>query len=327
MRTASLFDRFFLIRPSLLVPVWTFLLLGHYHSTPRAPQLAVPGKVLLALLTYSAVMAGVYILNQLTDRESDRLNRKLFLLAEGHLSVVSASIQMALLLAAGTILSILFFSPVFTLFLFLSLVLGILYSLPPFRLKARPFLDLASNAIGYGGLNFAIGWLATDSISAGTVALALPYILAVGGVFVSTTILDIPGDRRVRDRTIGVCLGSHSARWVAALLVGAALLSSIAVGNWICLIASAVSLPFFVAAGLRRGDRIVSLSVRTGPPILVLITAIIYPFFGPVLVVGILLTRWYYKKRFGLVYPSLMEERRTEHLTDEEPTQRKIPGA
>jgi 1,4-dihydroxy-2-naphthoate octaprenyltransferase len=139
-------------------------------------------------------------------------------------------------------------------------------------------------------------------------------------------VLDIPGDLRVGDRTTGVYLGDVLARRIAAFLVGAALLSSILVGNWICCIASAVSFPLFVRAAFLRGERSILLSIRVGAPVLVLIAALIYPLFGLLLLLGLLLTRWYYRRRFGLIYPSLREDRRTAHDNNQEAVQQKIPG-
>jgi chlorophyll synthase len=308
MRAKFLLDRIFLVRPSLLVPVWTFLLLGNYHSSPRIPQFAVPTRFLLAVLAYSMLPAGIYILNQLTDRESDRLNKKLFLIAGGHISTRSASIQMILLLAGGVIISILFFSREFGFFITLSLGLGILYSVRPIRLKARPFLDLLANAVGYGLLNFGIGWLVTGTLSSRMVVVSLPYMLAVAGVFVNTTIPDIPGDREAGDLTSGVFMGRDLSLRAGAILVGMSLIVSLLVGNRVCLVASALALPFFVIAAARPGGSFVSLSVRVGAPVLVLITAMIYPLFGLVLIGGVIVTRWYYKRRFDLVYPRLVEE-------------------
>ena len=309
MKLQRFWDRVFLGRPALLVPVWTFLLLGNYHAFPTGFQMFLPGAVLVAFVTYSMLMAGIYVLNQICDRESDRLNRKLFLIPEGHIGVASAAFQAMVLIGVSVLLAS-FFSVPFLLFFAMSVALGLLYSVPPFKLKGRPVLDMAANAVGYGFLNFGVGWLATRDFSVRMIELSLPYALAIAAVYLNTTILDISGDREAGDITTGVWLGPKNTGILAAVLMAAALVISLLVRNYICFCASVIALPLFLWTATKAARNRTLISVRVGAAILVLAVCILYPLFLGVLVLGFFLTRWYYRSRFGVVYPSILEPRR-----------------
>lgn len=306
MKLQPFWDRLFLMRPTLLVPTWTFLLLGNYHSFPQAPKFIPDSKVILAFLSYTMLLAGIYILNQIYDRESDRLNRKLFLIPEGHVRVRSAVLQMILLIGLSLILSG-FFSRVFIGFIAISVILGILYSTPPFKLKGRPLFDMMANSVGYGLLNFGIGWLATRNFSIRALELSLPYMFAVAAVYVNTTIMDISGDRKTGDITTGVWLGARRAGYLSMALLAIALLISILVKNYVCLLASCITLPLFILAAKRTDLKSTVISLRLGAPVLVVITSCLYPLFAGILIAGFFLTRWYYQDRFGVVYPSILK--------------------
>lgn len=298
-------DYVFLLRPTLLIPVWTLLLLGYYRALgePRM-HTTVDSKFLLAFLLYSGLMGGVYILNQIVDRETDRANKKLFLVSEGHVPVKFAYVEMVMLFLIASALS-LRFSLAFVFFFLMSFLLGIMYSAPPFKLKGRPIWDLISNSLGYGLLNFGIGWLACRPISTEMFLRSIPYVLSVGAVFVNTTIPDVPGDLRAGDRTTGVLLGTRSALTLSTLLLSCALLSSVLLKDWVCLTASVWSFPLFMRAAIRADVKSCFHSMRLGAPSLVVITGILFPPFLVLLILTFFSMRVYYKRRFGVLYPTV----------------------
>lgn len=313
-------DYIFLLRPTILIPVWIFLLLGYYRASGEIFQLS-PSFV-LCFLVYTMIMGAVYIVNQITDIETDRVNNKLFILPKGLISVRSAYIEVVCLIGGAFALSF-FFSPVYRIFLILSFVLGLLYSVRPAKFKGRPFLDLLSNAIGYGFLGFSVGWLSVRDFSVNTFIYSIPYILAVGSVFVNTTIPDIKGDRESGEITTGVYLGERKALLLALVLVIGSLVSSIVLLDFICLPCAAIASLLFLWAyrmksktretplsGERispstKEEKVILLSVRLSAPLLALAVCIIYPWFLVLLLLVFLFSRFYYKKRFNLVYPSI----------------------
>ena len=81
-------DFFFFLRPVLLPPVWTIALLGTVSTGP-SPELSA-ARWAAFFLHLTALFGGVYTLNQICDIESDRINRKLYFLPGGIISVRAA---------------------------------------------------------------------------------------------------------------------------------------------------------------------------------------------------------------------------------------------
>ena len=307
MPRSILFDYFFILRPLILIPSWNFLLIGSYLANHQG-RFTI--DIILGLIAYTAVMGGVYILNQLTDIETDRLNKKLFLIAGGFVSVRAAYTEMVILWVAAILLS-LRFGWLFLLFIVVSIALGIMYSLPPVKLKGKPVLDTLANGIGYGMINFAVGWLLVSSFDPSMFIRFVPYFLSISAVFINTTIVDIEGDRQAGENTTGVFLGPRLSGAVSTLIMAAAIVFAYLQRDYICLIPAALSWPLFIySAGysLVRGSvsrRAAIASFRLPGLVFTVITAVLYPIYFVVLVVLLLSMRFYYRKRFGMTYPTL----------------------
>lgn len=258
----------------------------------------------MVLVSYSLLMAALYILNQIIDMKSDVINKKHLLLAEGLMPVKNALLFLILLLIVSAVIGLRL--PVLTrFFMAVSLILGIFYSLPPFILKARPLLDFLVNGIGYGFFNFAMGWLSLKPYSSQTLISALPYVLAVSAIFVNTTILDIEGDRKCNYLTTGVLLKERGAAVLGFVLIASCAGISYCVRDYVCLIPALVALPLFLAGVLNKGSKFITLSIRIGGPLLILITGLLFPYFLALGLLIFIFLRIYYKKRFGIVYPSI----------------------
>jgi 4-hydroxybenzoate polyprenyltransferase len=311
-KSSGFFDYIFLMRPTLLVPVWTILLIGYYrglvHFGRGTMRFVFPEQFIYVFVIYSTLMGGVYIANQIADRETDRKNEKLFLLSAGVVPLWHAVLEMAFLFLIPLIFSFCI-GRYYSILFGISLVLGILYSAPPVRAKGRPILDLLFNSVGYGMVNFLVGWAGAGPLGKAALIHAVPYCLAVGGVFVNTTIPDIAGDRADGAITTGVFLGEvRTAVLGFTLMVGAALASAI-VRDLVCLASSLIALPFFAAAVLNRNRRWYLRSFRIGAPVLVAAAFFLFPYYLVLLVVTLLSMRVYYKSRFDFSYPSVMSER------------------
>ncbi len=90
------------------------------------------------------------------------------------------------------------------------ILLSILYSLKPFSFKDRPFLDLITNAIGYGFLVFTIGYGSVSKES-------LIFVLIMACAYLMTAILDYEGDSKTNKITTVVHLGIFSSHVIAIL--------------------------------------------------------------------------------------------------------------
>lgn len=303
----NLFDYFFILRPLILIPCWNFLLIGSYLARGEA---GFTEEIVLGLIIYSFLMGGVYILNQITDIETDRINKKLFLLSEGYIPVKYAYIEMVVL----WILAVLFsfkFSMIFLLFIAVSLLLGIFYSLPPIKLKGKPILDTFSNGVGYGMINFAIGWLLLRPFDWYMFYRFVPYFLSISAVFINTTIVDIEGDRRAEELTTAIFLGENTAYIVSTILMAGAVIVAFTLKDFICLIPATISFPLFIYVTLysliknKINRKLTIASFRLPGLFFTLITAFLYPPYFLILIVILVSMRIYYKHRFGIIYPTL----------------------
>lgn len=256
------------------------------------------------------LMGGVYILNQITDIETDRFNKKLFILAEQLIPLKNAYIEMFLLCSISLFLSSLFGIYFFS-FAIISLMIGILYSLPPIKLKGRPILDTLSNGIGYGIINFVMGWLMQNPFEWSIFFRFLPYFLSICAVFINTTIVDIEGDKKSGDITTAVFLGERKSYVLSSLLMVGALYIAVIQKDLICLIPATISLPLFFYTATysflsnKINRRMTILSFRLPGLIFTIITCIIYPVIIPFLLMVFISMKIYYKGRFQIDYPTL----------------------
>ncbi|MFO7914065.1 MAG: UbiA family prenyltransferase [Candidatus Krumholzibacteriales bacterium] len=298
-------DYLFLLRPMILIPVWSFFLLGGYHSAVGPErEINTPG-IIAGFISFTLLIGAVYIINQITDRESDRRNDKLFLLPRGIITIRAAVMEMVALIAISFAIGIILMPAAFNIILILSLLLGAAYSIEPVRLKRRGLLDIAANGAGIGFLAPLAGCISAGSDISNPQAL-LPYPLAVASVHLVTTLADMEGDRGCGLRTSGVLLGRHWSVITSVLLMLSALLAAFLTENSIAFYAVLFSLPFYlVLAGKdKHSAGRVLLPAKTATLIFAVAAGYAFRLYLPFLAVVILLTRLYYRRRFGISYPS-----------------------
>jgi len=248
-------DFLFVLRPLILVPAWAFYSLGaHAHRAPRSFEHSA--VIQSGFWCLSGVLATAYVLNQIFDVESDRLNGKGLFLTR-RVFRVRSMLLIALVCFAGASLLYHNTRPVQHLPLIAALLLSLVYSLPPLRLCARPWWDLAANAIGYGGLAFVIGGGAVSNDMIPLVLGAVPWVLLVAATFLHTTILDVEGDAAAGKHTTTVIIGERRSALLSLGFGLAAFLLSIAPllrggrVEWPAVIVTGGSLAAFVVAYYR----------------------------------------------------------------------------
>ena len=138
---------------------------------------------------------------------------------------------------------------------------------------------------------------------------ALPYILAVGAIHTNATVLDIEGDRAAGDNTIGVRLGFRRTLWLGSALAGGSLLAAYALGETITIAWGALSALAFAWAAWEGEARHSGIANQLSGRAFVLLQGFRFPYFLVWLVVVYLATKWYYRARFDLDYPSLEDAR------------------
>ncbi len=313
-------DLFFLIRPPMLIPVWTFFLAGSWRSK-SLPVGAVPSFIKesllleshfwLSFIAYSLLLGSIYIVNQIVDRESDRLNEKLFLIPLGIVSIKLALTISGILVIVSFAITF-SYGLIYAFFLFLSLIIGLLYSISPFRFKGRPVIDIFSNGIGYGALAFGIGWITSSNFSLKLLLFSIPYFFATASIFSVSTILDIEGDRRDGAVTSAVRFGKAAMLKISIITLILALLSALFLKDLLIITTSLISLPLLLNVFLRKKRKFLTLYMRGSSYIFIILVAILFPWYLILLFLLYLISKFYYKFRFGINYPTLLEKEKPE---------------
>ncbi|MQY02880.1 UbiA prenyltransferase family protein [Actinomadura macrotermitis] len=244
--------------PVSLVPCYV----GHLLATrsllpvPAAPALA--GAAVWGPLGWLAVLA----VNDAADVAGDRRNpRKAGApLAGGRLSVRAALVA-AHLSAAAAMAVALTLRPAFALVTAGFLILGWLYSLPPVRLKDRPGLDVATNAVAVGALAPMAGWAAVRPLAGFPWVMAVLGVLVAVALYVPTAVADHGADVASGYTTVAVRFGPRGAlraglaAWTAACALAAALAATGQVFPQRTWWAQAASAPVLVVLYHRRLGR------------------------------------------------------------------------
>lgn len=304
---SRLADFVFLTRPPLLCVSTTFFFAGCAAGL-QSPLSALRAGVLAALapnlLLFVLIAASSFVINQVYDVESDRLNEKNFLLYLGRISRREAIVFYAALALAALALG-LYLGPPLRELGAAGLLLGFAYSVPPVRLKGRPLADMLANGLGFGFLGFALGWLALRPWGGNLAVNAAPYVVAMCGIFLNTTIPDEAGDREAGDRTSCVVLGRGVVAVLALLMLAAAAAGGFLLGDARCAIAAFASLPAFIAAAVEPAAEVsVPASQFAGRAFFIIISIGVPP-LGAIGAATYGLSRIYYARRFGLDYPQL----------------------
>ena len=147
-------DFVFVLRPLILIPAWSFYLIGAAQGRNSATPVIAAFPAPPVFLSLTLILITSYLLNQVFDRDSDEKNGKCFYLSRGIFEartlIILATVSFV---AASTVFRNV--EGVQRGLLIGTLFLSLVYSLPPVRLCARPFADMIANGAGYGGLAYA----------------------------------------------------------------------------------------------------------------------------------------------------------------------------
>jgi len=301
----KLLDFVFAARPLLHLPIWSIYLVSlHYHLALSDGAFALSDLGLMGLLSLMA--AGGYYLNQVYDIDGDSFNNKLGFIEREIISAKTMHLLFILLSVVTIGLSYLYSFTTFVIFVQLFL-LSYLYSAPPFRLKDRPISGLFANAYAFGIVVPLAIMPDLGNHNNGLLGRENPFyfFFAVAAIYLLTTIPDRRGDRLVGKKTIAVVLGPRLTILAAIVLLLASAFFGYYAEYAILVYVSLFSIFPALAALLFNNDRITAMAAKL--PILLLTILAGYFFWGYLLFVValIILTRIYYFKRFGIIYPQL----------------------
>jgi len=303
----KLADIVFLVRPPLLAASATFFFAGAVSAdrlNRGSYEVALRLGLGADLGLYLLVVALAFVVNQIFDVRSDTINKKNFILPAGAVSR-RESLGFLALLGAATAGVAVARGPAMALLAAAGVVLGLAYSVPPVRLKARPIADLAANVAGFGWIGFLMGWLACADLGWEALARSSPYAIAMGAIFLNTTIPDEAGDRAAGDVTTCVAFGARPVAVAAAALVAAAFVAGIVADEIICALAALAALPAFAGVAARPEPSGSVVASQLAARLLFVFICIPAPLLAIVGVAAFAASKIYYAKRFGVDYPRL----------------------
>jgi len=315
-------DMIFLIRPTLLIPVWTILFLGWITSVPREffdLSLDFHSPFFKMFLIFTAVVGWIYIVNQIADRESDKINNKLFILSENHIPVWLAWIEAVFFLIFAILGAWFWLDLVCFLIILAAAIMGFFYNLPPFKLKDTAWGGFLANWFGHGILTYFAGWYVAQLSFAGNLnysQIAMGLVFAVsagfanGAVYLTSTISDIEGDKKVGKQTFSVKYGAKNTTLLATICVIISFFTAFLIPyqNWIMIIPAALCIPLFYLLYKTQNIEKAFQTFRYPVVILSAMTALFVPAYAILVFSVVILSRIYYKKRFNLDYPSFNKE-------------------
>ncbi len=310
-KTIKYFDYFFVLRPTLFFPVWTLSLAGlwaqsrfgsHNSIAFRFEYFHLTNFLLLALFTM--LMGAVFLINQIEDVESDKLNNKLFLIANGDISIRKAYIETVLLIVVPIII-VIWKRPELAFLMAISfIIMGWMYSCRPIVLKDKPIGGILPNFFG-GYLIFIYGWMIKGDAGMEMVYYATPYVLGMIGVYFLTTVPDIEGDKGANKITVAVKYGADKIIMAGLIMDTLAIIAGFLTRDVIILIPTILIFPFFVKSAMTRSSKIVLTTNKFAALFLSLVICFHYPLYLVLLVFLYFFSKWYYRQRFNITYPSL----------------------
>lgn len=296
-------DYIFVLRPTLFFPVWTVFLAGYHASVQfdsglRAPLPPFPIAMLLSLL-----MGAVFIFNQITDIETDRRNQKLFFIADGIIDKKDASVEAIGLTGCCIGIALLLNVKLGIMFVLVFVFTAVLYSFRPFSWKDRPLLGIVINFLG-GWSVASCGWMAADSSGWKFVYHGVPYAVGLVAVFLLTTLPDVPGDSGAGKITFGVKYGFKKTTLVALIFELLAVISSGLLKDYVLFIPAVMALPLFFCAAYQQKMSAILRAIKFTVLFASLAVVVKYPWYLVVILVTFFFSKWYYRRRFDLDYPS-----------------------
>jgi len=312
MRAAKfLLDLIFITRPIILVPVWGFALFGYRISTQTNDFFQmISFQTIAQIFLFSLSVAAVYVLNQVADRKVDEANEGFPLLLKAGVSNKTAWIWTIILALLSITIPFFCGFPKISVLSAFSLGIGVLYCFKPFSFSGRPILDFLSNALGYGTVAFAVGWIlggATVASHFDFLQAMLPYFFMMAGGSISSTLPDYDGDKANGKITTAVFFGKRTAHFIAMGCIILSVALAFNAGDFVALSASSVALVFYVLhAFAPQNQKLMEMCYKVGGGISMLI---IGAFFPILLIVGGLVfvaTVAYFRVFYNVAYPSLL---------------------
>lgn len=303
-------DWIFLLRPVVFIPVWTTtaagLSVGHWLSrSDLFWHVAWNWDLFLLFIGVTLISGAAFIRVQLQAGGETEIKGYPSVLDEGNLSSavarrlswISLGLGLVLVLPGGW-LAVLAGAALF-------MVWGLLYGTTSFLWKGRPAVEAIIHALA-GAALFYLGWAASGAPLEDSLNLAAPYVLAFAGVGALTA--TTPGPRYPADRprlgtnTITVTLAAAAAMAIMATVWG------YRNGDPVISTTAVLTLPFYAVALIYRRELDVVRTSRYSVLIFMIFVGARYPLLFLPVIFDFYLSRYYYRRRLGFVYPAFHAE-------------------
>jgi len=298
----------------LFFPVWTLSLAGLWAQSRFGSANGTPGQLYLAeffdfnnflyLALFTMLMGAVFLVNQIEDVESDKLNNKLFLIANGDISLHKAYVETIVLIAVPIFVMIWKRLDLALLMGLAYIIMGWMYSCRPMVLKDKPVGGILPNFFG-GYIIFIYGWMINGEAGMEMIYYATPYILGMIAVYFLTTVPDIEGDKGANKITVAVKYGADRIIIAGLITDVLAIIAGLLTRDIVVLIPTVLILPFFINSAITKSIQFVLKTNKFAALFLSLIICYHFPLYLVLLVSLYFFSKWYYRIRFNIVYPSL----------------------
>lgn len=288
-------DYFFLLRPTLFFSLMTIYLLGVYSLLENGQPISISIQYVLSIIIFQAI---IYLYNQINDKETDKINKKLFYLADEIISEKGSIIYYHILFAMFFIL-LMFTNYIFiSVMLIATLLLNFLYSHPSYNWKGKPLFSCLSALLG-GMLMFLAGYFTApqDDWIKGII-FSIPSGLAVLTAAIIGMQIDCKGDSCVGKNTVAVYLGYEKTKYLILAITVTGIVFSLFLSQLFFVSSFLICLLFQIILPLR-----LDLQVKSPILLLSLFAGWCFPVYYLYIIGYYILARWYYKKRFNLKYP------------------------
>ncbi|RLG41238.1 MAG: 4-hydroxybenzoate polyprenyltransferase [Thermoproteota archaeon] len=226
-----------------------------------------PLDTAIFMLIVSFYLAFAFSVNNCFDVVVDLLDVKDLNknpVASGLLAFESAIAFSLAFLVAGMVLSYSFFGIRSTLLFSLLYLLAGLYSVPPVRIKSRPYFDLLSHGLFFGGLLILAGPTTFGRLTPVTLGIAVVLFFYSMFLEIRNHIDDYEFDKLSGTRTTVVHLGLEASerlkRALALITIISLYVILIATSNLVTLLITTITLSLLVLLGLSE-DRTVDFTV------------------------------------------------------------------
>jgi len=298
-------DYFFVLRPTLFFPVWT-VFLANYHANiyfdkQQEFSTTTSNPILISVLI-TLLLGCVFIMNQIKDIQTDRQNKKLFIIANGYISIKNAIYEATILLLISIGAAFFIDLKIGLVFLSVFFTTGVLYNLKPFIWKDKPILGVLANFLG-GFTVAASGWITAGAHNWKFMIHATPYALGLVAVYFLTTLADIEGDSLANKQTFGVKYGFKRSIFMALTFEMVTIIFSFILRDYILFVPAICAFPLFLIAAVTQDLKDVLKAVKFTVLFASLAVCVIYPFYFLILVGLFFFSKWYYRSRFDIEYP------------------------